>query len=169
MANSTRLDLDRDADPCHVLWQVNQIAAQALRLTRMVQPAERKKRLRTRMAEMRTNAIDTHLSAGLIHLPDEPARGLRPVRAPEVSLRSHSPAPQGGRGLEREMSQLVPRSVLSALTHPTVLDRRMTLLGAREEQVESVSLGEEKPSCMEQNDACWAKNRRGDMLYNGEF
>lgn len=47
--------------------------------------------------------------------------------------------------------------------------KALILLGAREDQVESVSLGEEKPSCVDQTDACWAKNRRGDMLYNGEF
>ena len=43
MANST--SRYRDSDPCHVLWQVNQIAAQVLRLTRMVQPAERTKQI----------------------------------------------------------------------------------------------------------------------------
>ena len=47
--------------------------------------------------------------------------------------------------------------------------KALVLLGAREDQVESVSLGEEKPSCVDQSEACWAKNRRGDMLYSGEF
>jgi len=47
--------------------------------------------------------------------------------------------------------------------------KALVLLGAREDQVESVSLGEEKPSCVEQSEACWSKNRRGDMLYAGEF
>jgi peptidoglycan-associated lipoprotein len=47
--------------------------------------------------------------------------------------------------------------------------KMLTLLGAREAQIESVSLGEEKPSCSESNEGCWAKNRRGDMLYGGEF
>ncbi|MCP5267911.1 MAG: peptidoglycan-associated lipoprotein Pal [Zoogloeaceae bacterium] len=47
--------------------------------------------------------------------------------------------------------------------------KALILLGAQEEQVESVSLGEEKPACVDQNDSCWAKNRRGDMLYSGEF
>ena len=47
--------------------------------------------------------------------------------------------------------------------------RMLVLLGAREEQVESVSLGEEKPKNPEQNELAWAENRRGDMLYNGEF
>ncbi len=45
----------------------------------------------------------------------------------------------------------------------------LTMLGAREEQVESVSLGEEKPKNNGQNEAAWAENRRGDMLYSGEF
>ena len=47
--------------------------------------------------------------------------------------------------------------------------KMLTLLGAKEDQVESVSLGEEKPSCSEHNEECWAKNRRGEMLYNGEY
>ena len=47
--------------------------------------------------------------------------------------------------------------------------KQLVLLGAREEQVESVSLGEEKPKNPGQNDAAWAENRRGDMLYSGEF
>ena len=47
--------------------------------------------------------------------------------------------------------------------------KMLTLLGAREDQVESVSLGEEKPKNEGQNEAAWAQNRRGDMLYSGEF
>ena len=47
--------------------------------------------------------------------------------------------------------------------------KALTLLGAREDQLESVSLGEEKPVCTEASEECWAKNRRGDMLYSGEF
>jgi peptidoglycan-associated lipoprotein len=42
-------------------------------------------------------------------------------------------------------------------------------MGARETQVESVSLGEEKPRCLERTESCYAENRRGDMLYSGEF
>jgi peptidoglycan-associated lipoprotein len=49
------------------------------------------------------------------------------------------------------------------------IKKMLTLLGAREEQVESVSLGEEKPKNEGQNEAAWAENRRGDMLYTGEF
>ncbi|MBX3687358.1 MAG: peptidoglycan-associated lipoprotein Pal [Rhodocyclaceae bacterium] len=47
--------------------------------------------------------------------------------------------------------------------------KALQLLGAPEAQIESVSLGEEKPRCVEASEACWAQNRRGDMLYSGEF
>jgi peptidoglycan-associated lipoprotein len=47
--------------------------------------------------------------------------------------------------------------------------RMLILLGAKEAQIESVSLGEEKPMCADQNEGCWSKNRRGDMLYSGEY
>jgi len=47
--------------------------------------------------------------------------------------------------------------------------KALILLGAKDAQLESVSLGEEKPACMEQSESCWAQNRRGDMLYSGEF
>ncbi len=49
------------------------------------------------------------------------------------------------------------------------LKKMLTLLGAREDQVEAVSLGEEKPRCSEANESCWSQNRRDDMLYTGEF
>ena len=47
--------------------------------------------------------------------------------------------------------------------------KALALLGTPEGQVESVSLGEEKPRCTDQAEACWAQNRRGDMLYTGEY
>lgn len=47
--------------------------------------------------------------------------------------------------------------------------RVLVLMGAREAQIEPVSLGEEKPRCAEQTEACWAENRRGDLLHSGEF
>ena len=47
--------------------------------------------------------------------------------------------------------------------------KMLTLLGAREDQIESVSLGEEKPICNDASEGCWSKNRRGDMLYSGEY
>ena len=47
--------------------------------------------------------------------------------------------------------------------------KALALLGGREDQLEAVSLGEEKPACTDATEECWAKNRRGDMLYSGEF
>jgi peptidoglycan-associated lipoprotein len=47
--------------------------------------------------------------------------------------------------------------------------KALTLLGAKEDQLEAVSLGEEKPACSESSEDCWSKNRRGDMLYTGEY
>ena len=47
--------------------------------------------------------------------------------------------------------------------------KALALLGAREDRLEAVSLGEEKPACTESSEECWAKNRRGDILYTGEF
>ena len=44
----------------------------------------------------------------------------------------------------------------------------MTLAGARDEQIESVSLGEEKPRAMGQGESVWSQNRRTDILYRGE-
>jgi peptidoglycan-associated lipoprotein len=47
--------------------------------------------------------------------------------------------------------------------------KMLVLLGVRDNQIEAVSLGEEKPACSEHSEECWAKNRRDDMLYNGEY
>lgn len=49
------------------------------------------------------------------------------------------------------------------------LRKMLALLGARDDQIEAVSLGEEKPRCNEANEGCWSQNRRDDMLYTGEF
>jgi peptidoglycan-associated lipoprotein len=49
------------------------------------------------------------------------------------------------------------------------IKKQLVLLGVREEQVESVSLGEEKPKNLGQDETAWAENRRGDLLYSGEF
>lgn len=47
--------------------------------------------------------------------------------------------------------------------------KMLLLLGARDGQLESVSLGEEKPRNTGHDEAAWAENRRADMLYSGEF
>jgi len=46
--------------------------------------------------------------------------------------------------------------------------RMLLLLGAREDQIESVSLGEEKPRSEGHDEAAWSQNRRSDILYQGE-
>ena len=45
----------------------------------------------------------------------------------------------------------------------------LKLLGAREDQIESVSLGEEKPKAQGTGEEAYAQNRRSDMLYQGEY
>jgi peptidoglycan-associated lipoprotein len=47
--------------------------------------------------------------------------------------------------------------------------KMLVLLGAREGQLESVSLGEEKPQAEGRTEEAWARNRRSDMLHSGEF
>jgi peptidoglycan-associated lipoprotein len=48
--------------------------------------------------------------------------------------------------------------------------RLMVLMGAGDSQIESVSLGEEKPRCTSAHDeSCWSQNRRSDLLYSGEY
>ncbi len=47
--------------------------------------------------------------------------------------------------------------------------RMLMLLGARDDQVEAVSLGEEKPRAQGSTEEAYAENRRSDMLYRGEF
>jgi peptidoglycan-associated lipoprotein len=45
----------------------------------------------------------------------------------------------------------------------------LLLMGAKESQLESVSLGEEKPRCTDKSEDCYSQNRRSDMLYSGEY
>ncbi|MDF3010997.1 MAG: pal [Burkholderiales bacterium] len=47
--------------------------------------------------------------------------------------------------------------------------KMLVLLGAKENQIESVSLGEEKPQAEGQGEGAWSKNRRSDILYSGEY
>lgn len=52
--------------------------------------------------------------------------------------------------------------------------RSLALLGVKDDQIESVSLGEEKPKNPGHDEAAWTENRRADILYKapdgrGEF
>lgn len=49
------------------------------------------------------------------------------------------------------------------------LKQALLLFGAKESQMESVSLGEEKPLCTDHAEDCWWKNRRGDIQYTGKY
>lgn len=44
----------------------------------------------------------------------------------------------------------------------------MNAYGASDNQIETVSYGEEKQRCAEASDGCWAQNRRADIVYSGE-
>jgi peptidoglycan-associated lipoprotein len=46
--------------------------------------------------------------------------------------------------------------------------RIMTVLGVKDNQIEGVSYGEEKPKNAGHDDAAYAQNRRADILYQGE-
>jgi peptidoglycan-associated lipoprotein len=48
------------------------------------------------------------------------------------------------------------------------IKRMMTLIGAQDVQVETVSFGKEKPRAAGHDEAAWAQNRRGDIVYSGE-
>lgn len=47
--------------------------------------------------------------------------------------------------------------------------KTLLLLGAKESQIESVSLGEEKPRAEGHDEQAWSQNRRSDILYQGEY
>jgi len=45
--------------------------------------------------------------------------------------------------------------------------KSLGLLGVREEQIESVSFGKEKPAVEGQDESAWSQNRRAHILYKG--
>jgi peptidoglycan-associated lipoprotein len=44
----------------------------------------------------------------------------------------------------------------------------MNVLGVNDKQIETLSYGEEKQQCSDKTEACWAQNRRADIVYEGE-
>ena len=44
----------------------------------------------------------------------------------------------------------------------------LSLRGVKEDQMESVSFGEEKPRAECHEESCWSQNRRTDIVYQGE-
>jgi peptidoglycan-associated lipoprotein len=45
----------------------------------------------------------------------------------------------------------------------------LKIRGIDSARIETISLGEEKPRAKGNDEASWAENRRGDILYTGEF
>lgn len=46
--------------------------------------------------------------------------------------------------------------------------KMLSLSGAKEQQMEAVSFGEEKPRATCHDESCWSQNRRTDIVYQGE-
>lgn len=46
--------------------------------------------------------------------------------------------------------------------------KAMNVLGVNDKQIETISFGKEKPRCSDKTEACWAENRRVDIIYAGE-
>lgn len=46
--------------------------------------------------------------------------------------------------------------------------KALTVSGANDGQIQTVSFGEEKPKCTTADESCWSQNRRADIVYQGE-
>lgn len=46
--------------------------------------------------------------------------------------------------------------------------RYLTVLGAEDRQIDTVSFGKEKPRCTVSEESCWSQNRRADLVYPGD-
>jgi len=92
----------------------------------------------------------------------KPRRRARQVPRQPPRLQDVDPGQRDERG-SREYNLALGQKRADAIK------KALLLLGAREDQLESVSLGEEKPKAAGHDEAAWAENRRGDMLYGGEY
>ena len=85
------------------------------------------------------------------------ARFLKANAGRKVNIEGHTDD-RGGREYNLALGQ----------RRADAVKQMMQLLGAKSEQVETVSFGEEKPKCSQAEESCWAQNRRGDIAYQGE-
>ena len=85
-------------------------------------------------------------------LLDAHAKALTTNRARKLAIEGHADE-RGGREYNLALGQKRAEAVL----------RSLTLLGAREDQLEAVSFGEEKPAVDGHDEAAWAKNRRAEL------
>ncbi len=80
------------------------------------------------------------------------ARCLRADQAMRLSIEGNADE----RGTEEYNLQLASRRASS-------VEKYLLALGVTAAQVKTVSYGENKPLCVEQDEACWAKNRRASV------
>ena len=82
------------------------------------------------------------------------ARYLRDNANARAAIQGHADE-RGSREYNIGLGQRRAESVMKALV----------LLGARENQLEAVSFGEEKPVCTEPREDCWQRNRRAEIVH----
>ena len=85
------------------------------------------------------------------------ARYLKANKAARAILQGNTDE-RGSRGYNLALGQRRAESVLKV----------MNLLGVPENQMEAVSMGEEKPIAEGHDEAAWEQNRRTEILYQGE-
>jgi peptidoglycan-associated lipoprotein len=85
------------------------------------------------------------------------ARYLTGNRAAKVTVQGHGDE-RGAREYNIALGQ----------RRADAVKRMMTLLGAQEVQIETVSFGEEKPRNLGHDEGAWSENRRVDIVYAGE-
>ncbi len=85
---------------------------------------------------------------------DANARALTADRKRHATIEGHTDS-RGGSEYNLALGQKRAEAVAKALT----------LLGAGDAQIESVSFGKERPAVQGENEAAWAKNRRAEIAY----
>jgi peptidoglycan-associated lipoprotein len=85
-------------------------------------------------------------------LIDAHSKALAASRARKLSIEGHADE-RGGREYNLALGQKRAEAVA----------RSLVLLGTREEQVEAVSFGKERPAVEGHDEAAWAKNRRAEL------
>jgi peptidoglycan-associated lipoprotein len=82
------------------------------------------------------------------------AKALAGAAARKVSIEGHTDE-RGGREYNLALGQKRAEAVA----------RSLTLLGAKDSQMEAVSFGKERPAAQGSDEAAWAKNRRAELVY----
>jgi len=85
------------------------------------------------------------------------AKYLQQNRSARVTLQGHADE-RGSREYNIALGQ----------KRADAVKRMMTLLGATEMQIETVSFGKEKPTAVGHDETSWAQNRRVEIVYVGE-